>query len=198
MLRSLNLSPKDVKVIEESWMHIKDKEKLVIEILERLLVSNDGIRKIFNLHECPDDQLCENDAFKRHVKGIEHFLGICVNSIKSQPSRLVNTARSLGEKHFYFGNVVFDAEYWLLMKEVIIDVVASKQRPKKATQVLKDAFLREQRKRNTMRRNDQASMKRLSLRLQNELALILNANTLYKGANNTKITCRTFRAPKDS
>ncbi|KRY69213.1 Eukaryotic translation initiation factor 3 subunit F [Trichinella pseudospiralis] len=128
--RTLNLSVYDKRLIEESWCALRDKEDVAKQIFIRVLTSNEKIRTIFDLHTCPDEELEENGTFQRHVKSLSLFLSICADSLSVSPDRLVSIARSIGEKHVNFRWVSFDAEYWLLMKCAMVDVISSRQRPK--------------------------------------------------------------------
>ncbi|KRX79920.1 Eukaryotic translation initiation factor 3 subunit F, partial [Trichinella sp. T6] len=166
--RTLNLSVYDKRLIEESWCALRDKDEVAKQIFLRVLTSNEKIRTIFDLHTCPDDELEENSAFQRHVKSLSLFLSICADSLSVSPDRLVSIARSIGEKHVNFRWVSFDAEYWLLMKCAMVEVISSKQRPKISHLVntawnsllsfvifeIKHSFLEAQKSKNTKSEDD--------------------------------------------
>ncbi|KRX93559.1 hypothetical protein T4E_7394, partial [Trichinella pseudospiralis] len=184
--RTLNLSVYDKRLIEESWCALRDKEDVAKQIFIRVLTSNEKIRTIFDLHTCPDEELEENGTFQRHVKSLSLFLSICADSLSVSPDRLVSIARSIGEKHVNFRWVSFDAEYWLLMKCAMVDVISSRQRPKIAHLVnnawnsllsfvifeIKHSFLETQKSKNTKNEDDQNTKLVLRQNLESEWELL--------------------------
>ncbi|KHJ41230.1 globin [Trichuris suis] len=192
--RSLNLTARELGLIEQSWMEIDDKEELGREVFRRVLLSNEKIRTVFDLHTCPDDELDQNEIFKRHLKSLSLFLGICATSVSVGSDRLVSIARRIGEKHVNFRWVTFDAEYWLLMKGIMVDVVASKQRAKEAPQIrdawnkllsfviaeIKHSFLCELNNRNTKQGMDSNVKEALMQKLKDEWELLRQSrNSLH-------------------
>uniref|UniRef100_A0A5S6R5Y9 GLOBIN domain-containing protein n=1 Tax=Trichuris muris TaxID=70415 RepID=A0A5S6R5Y9_TRIMR len=184
--RSMNLSAKELQLIEQSWLDIENKDELGKEVFKRVLLSNEKIRTIFDLHTCPDDELDQNETFKRHLKSLSLFIGICATSVAVGSERLVSIARRIGEKHVNFRWVTFDAEYWLLIKGIMVDVIASKQRPKEVEKVrsawntllsfviseIKHSFLCELNSRNTKQRDNQNTKAALMQKLQDEWELL--------------------------
>ncbi|KHJ41229.1 hypothetical protein D918_08679 [Trichuris suis] len=170
--RSLDLTNTEVKLIQQSWRNIKNKGEAGKEVLRRLLLTNEAVRVIFDLHNCPPDQFDKNEVFVNHAKALELFLRICAASITVEPERLVSIARRVGERHVYFRRVTFDAAYWLRMKAVMVDVIALKQRPKEALHVahawnkllsfviseIKNSFMQELNRKNTMPQDKEFSL----------------------------------------
>ncbi|CDW53557.1 Globin domain containing protein [Trichuris trichiura] len=170
--RSIDLTASEVKLIQQSWRNVKKKEEAGKMVFKQLLLTNEGVRRIFELHKCPQEQFEKNEIFIEHAKSLELFLRICAASVTVDPDRLVSIARRIGERHVYFRKVTFDAAHWLRMKTVMVDVIMLTQQPKDALQIahawnkllsfviseIKNSFMHELDRKNRMPKDENFSL----------------------------------------
>src|SRR5271156_408449 len=70
-----------------------------------------------------DEELQNNKKFFRHAHSFVLFLDISVKSIDLDTSYVVGLCRNLGIRHVAFRNVSFDAQNWLVFKNVMLKCI---------------------------------------------------------------------------
>lgn len=136
--RSLTLLKEDVELLRSSWYKIPDKLLWCERLFLKLFSINGQLKKIMGYDSLSPKELLGNRRFEAHCSRFVGFWETLVDHL-SQPDedeecdceqraeKVVNKIREVGYLHCQMPGVTFDAESWLVFKNVILESICAQQ-----------------------------------------------------------------------